>query len=67
MTDCLKYGKILNTMPYLYGIKDVSHGKIIFESSNLEEVKRKVKKLIKENRLYHNYKITPGIIVKHFY
>jgi len=43
MTDCLKYGKILNTMPYLYGIKDVSHGKIIFESSNLEEVKRKVK------------------------
>lgn len=63
----LKYGKILNTTPYLYGIKDCSHGKIIFESSSFEEVKRKVRNLIKENRLYHNYNITSGIIVKHFY
>lgn len=66
MENYLKYGKILNTTPYLYGIKDSSNGKIIFKSQNLEETKHKVKKLIRENSLYYSYKITSGVIIEHF-
>lgn len=66
MSNYLKYGKILNTYPYKYGIKDCSLGKIIFESLDLQEIVIKTKILITHNPSYYNYKIISGNIVKHF-
>jgi hypothetical protein len=66
MNNYLKYGKILNTTPYLFGVKDCSSGKILFESCKLEDVKSKAKQLISGNPFYYNYKIITGTFSKNF-